>query len=257
MDGQNSLFRFPRILLSRLSSQSTATNILTATTASAAVFVAFIVSDYRAWKALGTGGSPPTPQGYWRMTKLRLIRAFSFDSLRDASKLSQEGPSYLNIWLPNRTKSRPKTQSRTMPQRQIPVKLDQAVKQRLHALPKKYCKENPTLLKFDLSNVEGRSSDAIYALPNLPNRHPSATDRILKDEIAHTHHAEDSLHVWLSQADARKVVESGWGERFPLSAMGMLHPGLTFVYAPRSMDDVDIIEEIIKAGVAYVTGERL
>lgn len=191
------------------------------------------------------------------MTKIRLIRAFSFDSLRDASKLSEEGPSYLNIWLPNRSKSRPKTQSRTMPQRQIPVKLDEAVKQRLHNLPKKFCKEHPTLLKLDLSNVEGRSSDAIYALPNLPNRHPTATDRMLKDEIAHAHHAENSLHVWLSQADARKVVESGWGERFPLSAMGMLHNGLTFVYAPRSMEDVDVIEEIIKAGVAYVTGERI
>lgn len=243
--------------MDRLAAQSTATNILTATTASAALFAAWVWSDYHAWKGLGTGGTPPTPQGYMRMTKLRLIRAFSFDSLRDPSKLSQEGPSYLNIWLPNRSKSRPKTQSRTMPQRQVPVKLDEAVKQRLHALPKKYCKENPTLLKLDLSNVEGRSSDAIYALPNLPNRHPSATDRILKDEIAHTHHAENSLHVWLSQADARKVVESGWGERFPLSAMGMLHPGLTFVYAPKSMEDVDVIEEIIKAGVAYVTGERL
>lgn len=257
----NSFFRFPRTFLDRVTahfnSQSTTANVLTATTASAALFAAWVVSDYHAWKALGTGGTPPTPQGYVRMTKWRLIRAFSFDSLRDPSKLSPEGPSYLNIWLPNRSKSRPKTQSRPMPQRQVPVKLDEAVKHRLHALPKKYCKEHPTLLKLDLSNVEGRSADAIYALPNLPNRHPSATDGMLKDEIAHTHHAENSLHIWLSEADARKVVESGWGERFPLSAMGMLHPGLTFVYAPRSMDDLDVIEEIVKAGVAYVTGETL
>lgn len=257
MDNHKSLFRFPQSLMDRLSSQSTATTILTATTASAALFAAWVVSDYRAWKALGTGGTPPTPAGYWRMTKLRIKWALSFDDLRDPSKLSEEGPSYLNIWLPNRSKTRPKTQSRTMPQRSIPVPLDEAVRERLHALPKKYCKDHPTILKYDLSNTEGRTADAIYALPNLPNRHPNATDRIIKDEIAHTHPVDNSLHVWLSQADARKVVESGWGERFPLGAMGMLHPGMTFVYAPRSMADLIVIEEIIKAGVAFVTGERI
>jgi hypothetical protein len=87
------------------------------------------------------------------------------------------------------------------------------VQARLHGLPRKLCSQYSDLLRLDLSHTEGKSSDGIYARDGLPRRNVSATDRILQDEIAHVHPAENSLHVWLSQADARKVVSTGWGER--------------------------------------------
>ena len=178
--------------------------------------------------------------------------------MRDAAVLATaDGPKNLTRSLPQREGERPKILSRTMPQRQKPEPLDSSIRERVHAIPSKYCKEHPDILILDLSKTEGRSTDAIYAKPDLPGRHPSAKDKILGNEIVHVHPAENSLHVWLSGPDAKEVIEKGWGERFPLSAMGMCHPSWIMVYAPRSMADVDVIEEIVAAGVQFLTGVKV
>lgn len=178
--------------------------------------------------------------------------------MRDTSSLATaEGPKNLTRSLPQRQGERPKILARTMPQRQKPEPLDPKIRERVHAIPAKFCREHPDILVLDLSKTEGRSTDAIYAKPDLPGRHPSAKDKILGNEIAHVHPAENSLHVWLSGPDAKEVIEKGWGERFPLSAMGMCHPSWIMVYAPRSMEDVDVIEEIVSAAVQYVAGIKV
>ena len=223
----------------------------------AALGTAWVIRDWNQWVAFGTGGTPPTPSGYWRMTKLRWRSFWSNEDMKDTSSLSGEGPKYLTEELPQRQGKRPQIMARTMPQRQKPEDIDPAVQERLHALPAKYCKENQDVIVLDKSKTEGRSTDAIYAKPDLPGRHPSAKDRILGDEIAHAHPAENSLHVWLSGPDAKRVIENGWGERFPLSAMGMCHPSWIMVYAPRSMEEVDTVEDIVKAAIAYLTGKSL
>ncbi|KAK3686668.1 hypothetical protein LTR37_019599 [Vermiconidia calcicola] len=219
---------------------------------------AYIVRDYNQWISFGSGGTPPTPSGYWRMTKLRWRAYWSGDDMRDPAPLfNVDGPQFLSSELLQRRGERPQILARTMPQRQKPEVLTPSVKDRLHGIPAKYCNENPDILTLDLSKTEGKSTDAIYAKPDLPGRHPSAQDKILGNEIAHVHPAENSLHVWLSGPDAKTVVEKGWGERFPLSAMGLCHPSLVMVYAPRSAEDVDVIEEIVKAGVGYLTGVKI
>ena len=177
--------------------------------------------------------------------------------MRDTSKLSDDGPKFLHKELPQRRGDRPRIMSRTMPQRQIPDPLDAVVKERLHALPAKFSREHPDVLILDKSKTEGGSTDAIYAKPDLPGRHPSAKNRILGNEFLHAHPAENSLHVWLSPPDAKAVVGKGWGERFPLSAMGLTHPSFIFVYAPRSMEEVDVVEDIVKAAIAYLTGKSV
>lgn len=232
---------------------ASATAIATVAAASAA----WLVVDYNQWTSFGTGGTPPTPSGYWRMTKLRWRAYWSGDDMKDTSSLSSDGPKFLIKELPQREGKRPQIVARTMPQRQKAKELDPAVRERLHAIPAKYCKEHPDILLLDLSKTEGRSTDAIYARPNLPGRDPSAKDRILGDEIAHVHPAENSLHVWLSPPDAKEVIENGWGERFPLSAMGMCHRSWIMVYAPRSAEEVDVVEEVVKAGVGFLTGKSI
>lgn len=223
-----------------------------------ALTAAWVIRDYNQWVSFGSGGTPPTPSGYWRMTKLRWRAFRSGDDMRDASPLATaDGPRNLTRSLPKRDGDRPQILARTMPQRQRPEPLDPKVRERVHGLPAKFCKEHPDVLILDLSKTEGRSTDAIYAKPDLPGRHPSAKDKILGNEIAHVHPAENSLHVWLSGPDAKEVVEKGWGERFPLSAMGMCHPSFIMVYAPRNMADVDVIEEIVSAGVQFLTGVKV
>lgn len=270
-----------------LDAKATATAAFAAVGTFAVLSAAWVVYDYNQWVAFGTGGTPPTPSGYvslplplrasyisqraeysqsnvrslltllqWRMTKFRWRMFRSSDDLRDASKIEASGPTYLRN-LPLRAGQRPRIVARTMPQRQQPEKIDPAVRERVHNLPKKYCDQHPQFLTLDLSKTEGRSTDAIYANPDLPGRDPAAKDRMLGNEVAHVHPAENSLHVWLSPSDAKQAVEKGWGERFPLSSLGMLHPSFIMIYAPRSMDEVDVIEEIVQAGIGYLTGEKV
>jgi hypothetical protein len=224
----------------------------------AALTTTWILIDYYQWTSFGTGGTPPTPSGYWRMTKLRWKAFRSGHDLRDASVLTgAAGPQFLPEDLPTRAGPRPKILSRTMPQRQQPEPLDSVLQERLQKLASTICSMHSDILTLAPSKTEGFSADAIYAHPALPGRHPSAKDRILGDEIAHVHPAENSLHVWLSGPDAKMVVEKGWGERFPLSAMGMCHQSWVMVYAPRDERELEVVEQIVKAGIGYLTGMKI
>lgn len=222
-----------------------------------ALTFAWLVYDYYSWVSFGTGGTPPNLKGYLKITKFRLLRAMSSDRLTDVSKLPRDGLSYLKQPLPKRQGPPPHIISRTLPQRQDPAPLSGDVWKRLHAVPSLYVQKYPDSLILDKSITEGRSTDAIYARPDLPGRKNATHDPILGDEIAHVHPAENSLHVWLTKVDTRKVVEAGWGQRFPLASLGMVDEGWTFVYAPRSMEEVDVVEQIVRAGIGHLTGQEV
>lgn len=221
---------------------------------SIALSVLWVYNDYWAWVSFGTGGTPPNFKGYLRITNFRIKRFLTFDDLKDASRLSASGPSYLSKPISRRGGVPPRIISRTLPQRQYPEPLAADISKRLHEIPQKYAARFPELLNLDKSVTEGRSTDAIYAKPYLETRKNGGHDRVLGDEIAHVHPAENSLHIWLTEADCKKVVSAGWGERFPLASLNMVHQGWTFIYAPRTMQEVDMIEEFVKAGIQHVTG---
>lgn len=243
--------------LRKLISESPVNAAIAGSSVLVALTLAWLIHDFNAWVAFGTGGTPPNLQGYLKITKFRILRALSGDSLRDASKLPTNGLSYLGRPLPRRQGPSPYILSRTLPQRQSPAPLDKDIYDRLHGLPAMYAKKYPELLILDKSVTEGRSTDAIYARPELPGRKKATQDPVLGDEIAHVHPAENSLHVWLTLTDTRKVVEAGWGERFPLASLQMVDGGWTFLYAPRTMEEVDVVSEIMRAGIGHLTGQRV
>jgi hypothetical protein len=70
----------------------------------------------------------------------------------------------------------------------------------------------PHTLRLSLSNAEGETADTIYARPESPACNTEAQK--VGFEIAHVHPTDNSLHMLLSPADARAVVEAGWGRRF-------------------------------------------
>lgn len=224
----------------------------TALTTLLVLSLSWTISDFRAWLAFGTGGTPATWQGYLRMTKFRLLRLLHPADLRDASPLSTSTPSYLTTPLQQRKGPRPRIMARTMPHRQVPEPIDPAARERLLNLMKDLAAQYPHLLTVAPSKTEGGSTDAIYAREDLETLNPVAKkDTLLKREIAHAHPSDNSLHVWMSEADARKVVETGWGERFPL---GFVSKGWVMIYAPRSGEEVDVVVGIVRAGVGWVTG---
>jgi hypothetical protein len=233
----------------------------TATSAAAAALtlsVAWVVSDFYAWKAFGTGGTPPTWAGYWRMTKFRINRILLFgkDDLSDPSPLSGSGPKFLDAsTIPQRKGERPKMMARTMPQRQVPYKKGTAapgVEERVAKMMATFAAKHPDIIELRPSKTEGGSTDAIYGKPDIATINPKTkTSGMLGTEIAHAHPSEGSLHVWLSEADAKTVVEKGWGMRFPLA---FIDKGWAMVYAPRTMAEVDVVEMIVKAGIAWIAG---
>ena len=82
-------------------------------------------------------------------------------------------------------------------------------------------------------------------------------------EICHAHPRDGSMHLTLHPADVKTVVDAGWGERDPIaqSEWGwwwrLISPasaGFTMIYSPRNQEELDIIEEIIRAAAWWVGG---
>lgn len=75
-----------------------------------------------------------------------------------------------------------------------------------------------------------------------------------KGEFAHLHSYDGSFHVQLSPKDMAFVIESGWGELFPISgALWGKIPYVVLVYAPRTREETDIVSKILIASFEYAT----
>ena len=71
-------------------------------------------------------------------------------------------------------------------------------------------------------------------------------------EFAHIHpqaNGSGSLHLRLPVDQAKEVVERGWGEWHPFAVDGTM-PGMVMVYAPRSDEDLKVVQTIIEAAAA-------
>lgn len=244
-------------------SQQPSTRLAAATAlTTTSILVAWVLADYSAWKSFGTGGTPPTWAGYWRMTKIRVNHTLSGPDLRDASPLDpNKGPRYLPEGFEQhpRQPPRPRIMSRTMPQRQVPWKdtqMEDGVRARVQGLCATMALKYDQLVYLAPAKTEGGAADGIYAKP-VSTLNPLVNDpknKILQGEVGHAHPADDSLHVWLSEGDARRVVEGGWGERFPLA---FVDRGFVMVYAPRTMQEADVVEAIMKAAIGFVCGQKV
>lgn len=185
------------------------------------------------------------------MTKLRIKALLDNDDLLDTSVYSKTGPAYL-IDLPIRSSPRPKLMPRILPQRQVPDKiLSTASQTRLHSIVSSLAEAHSDVFEVKPSHTEGKTTEGLYARHDLKTLNPVARDKILDHEIGHTHPADDSLHVWLSDRDAIEVVSKGWGQRFCLT---FVKKGWVMIYAPRNMDEVEVVERIVKAAARFITG---
>ncbi|ETN36487.1 uncharacterized protein HMPREF1541_08765 [Cyphellophora europaea CBS 101466] len=227
------------------------------------LLAAWVVMDYNAWREFGTGGTPPTWAGYWRMTKIRFNRLLASDDLRDPSPLdASAGPRYLpaDFDQKRRVGPRPRIMARTMPQRQVPYKksdFDDGVEARVQSMCATLALKYEKLVYLAPAKTEGGAADGIYSREELETLNPAVKhpkNKILAGEVGHAHPADGSLHVWLSEGDARRVVEGGWGERFPLA---FVDKGWVMVYAPKTMTEADVVEEILKSGIGWVCGQKV
>lgn len=75
------------------------------------------------------------------------------------------------------------------------------------------------------------------------------------NEICHIHGMEGSYHATLSCTDAKEVISKGWGERHRLAGT-YLNLGYVFVYAPRNLEEVDVMGKVFRAGIAFMAGGK-
>jgi hypothetical protein len=190
------------------------------------------VRDYRAWRALGEGGLPPTPLGWLTTTALRLATRDRFlvrpQSTQDGHRLAG---------LPMRRGARPPVARYPVPHRVLgPPPADDVL----------------LALRRLLDELAG--SPGLEYRTSHWERHHQALWRTGPDrEIAHLHPVDGSLHVVLGPADAQHAIDRGWGELHPLAGVPRLGlPGTyTLLYPPRGAEDIAAIRLLLTNAVEH------
>ena len=125
---------------------------------------------------------------------------------------------------------------------------------------------NPTLLESKLSHYEKHNA-AIYVHQSLLSANASSlpdTAKVAQGEIGHIH-PDSSFHLYFSPADARLVIERGWGERHRLARMQPWYfgrkknlfgiaPSYILLYGPRDQAELSVAKTLLHASVEFMTG---
>ncbi len=115
----------------------------------------------------------------------------------------------------------------------------------------------------------------VFALPGVEDRPtvvslPGARGMWLSDDLALVHpeaivngrefahiHPDGSLHAPLPFERALEVAEKGWGERHPWADEREGWDGFVMLFTPQSMDELDVIFQLIVESYNHVTGETV
>ncbi len=153
----------------------------------------------------------------------------------------------LNI--PNREGERPKT-TNTNPHEQLTqnpsAECHQLFKEKLFCFDE--VSRRPSLI-----SVPG--AEALWLSEDKPC---NCTDGfMIGREFAHIHPAYDgSLHMALSAEDFQTVIEKNWGEQHPLAGGGLIPETIALVYAPRNIEEMDIVMQIVNASLKNATATK-
>lgn len=232
-----------------------------------------VYNDYHNFISLGPGGTPSTLLGYAKITYLRIFALSDPYTAPSVSEDTYPTVGYLqrvHPHIPIRTGSRPKVAG-IAPQRQVSQYGSRAMYQ---------------LLRTSLNNLALRQSDKFKAGVSCFEKKGLALfsldpiNTTCKGEICHVHHSDHSFHMNLHPNDAKEFLEKGWGERHPMagacapiiisdllsylptSLAAWLSPRVVpeqfvMIYAPRNMEELQVVCHIIEAAAFWVCGERL
>ncbi|KAF2746536.1 hypothetical protein M011DRAFT_387894, partial [Sporormia fimetaria CBS 119925] len=209
----------------------------------------YIHTDYKAFLSLGPGGTPSTPAGY---AKLKLLSLFCLrNPLTPIPIPSHYRPQtgYLSS-LPQRPGPRPEIRG-IAPQRQLtarsPPQIYNAFLQRLRALA-----ADPANALVEKTSCFEKHSSAFFA------KRPITGTCRCGGEVCHVHACDGSLHLSLHPADVGVMIASGRGERHPLAKGGWMRrfvpKEFCLVYAPRDEKECEVVLEIVRASVWWVSG---
>ncbi|KAI9851507.1 MAG: hypothetical protein M1824_002617 [Vezdaea acicularis] len=208
--------------------------------------------DYHNFISLGPGGTPQTVAGYLRITFLRLF-ALRNPYLPAPTPLHLRfSKGYLsNSVLSRRIGPRPEVTG-IAPHRQTTEKGSPKNYGALVAAIRELHSRHPNRLRINTSCFE-KFSTGLFSVNKV--------NRTCNGEVCHAHPSDGSLHLTLHPADARIVLEAGWGERHPLARGGwctrFVPLGFLMIYAPRSEEELTTVMHIVTAAAGWVGGEPL
>ncbi|KAI0839125.1 hypothetical protein F5Y06DRAFT_28158 [Hypoxylon sp. FL0890] len=242
----------------------------------AAPLLAYAISCYRQWLAIGKGGVPYNFLGWLAQSSLHLIARSdtqrpvpkSFKRVEDVAALygPAGGKSYFSsgFTLETRKGETPVVPGFVAPQRQTSDVPSGGMIGRETAFLSALAHKNPVVFELQTSTLEGPPHKALWLRPGqtLTEEEKRAEEKFhvrlgygSKGEWAHVH-GEGSAHVTLSPVDAAAVIEKGWGRRHPLSGVGGRWArapwGYVFLYAPRDEAEWGVWREIVLASARYV-----
>ena len=204
------------------------------------------IIDFRKWKKLGKGGVPYNIFGWLIVTAIRPFKRNPFSSKYFEGDIGSNCDKADIDSLPHRNGERPVIAKHPVPHRQLNQIRNDTIKESLQKTFDQMVESHNKDLNYDLSQFEKRNKAIWLRNPESGNSCPCANG-----EIAHIHQIDGSMHMILSPSDAKKVIDSGWGELHPLA--GKFIPVKTYVliYSPRDKEDLKVIESILAASVVH------
>lgn len=195
------------------------------------------------------GGLPANPFGWLVASYFRLR---SNDPLDTATLEDDDATVATLVGIPSRTGPRPRMAAWPIPNRQLDQAVDAAMQTRLSAAFDNAAARRHELLGYRLSHFEKRNQ----ALTLLQPARGHADAAKSHGEIAHMHD-DGSMHMIFSKADARLVIERGWGERHPsIGVLRALPLTYLYVYPPRDATELAVVERLLEASITHMTAER-
>ena len=215
--------------------------------------------DYSLYLSYGPGGLPYNAVGWLATNLLGLLSVNPFTA-PVAQQGSRSSNSFLRDTLAMRHGSRPRIGRHPVPQRQLEQipspEMRQKTEERFDDLAYALCLRD--IVEVKQSGLE-RHYKAMFVSSRQTLNEVAA---LSNGEICHIHRGVDgSIHVVLSAADCKQVIDQGWGQRHLLSGVATLKRlvGLslpvhyTLLYAPRNDTEIATVMEIIKASVRFLT----
>lgn len=205
--------------------------------------------DFRRWVALGPGGLPPTARGWVVTTRLRMRKRDPIDpAMFDLSDAHLDGTIFLDN-LPKRGGPRPKIAPWPIPHRQTNQFASTLYQRRTAALFDNAVSAQAALVEYRLSFYEKHTPAISLRLPECGHAHAL----LGQGEVAHVHPSDGSMHMIFSVADARRIIECGWGERHPLAGVRPRLPiTYLYIYPPRDDFELGIIGDLLSASVGHM-----
>lgn len=206
--------------------------------------------EFKAFIALGPGGTPQTLAGFLKIYLLNFVKIR--DPTTPPTLIPNDFPSSSLLNLPHRAGSRPETRG-IAPHRQVSQQGDPKTYALLASSLAYLTRSHPQDVYQATSCFEAHSTGffAKHALGSITTK--------CRGEVCHAHPSDGgSLHLVLSPADLKVVLERGWGERHPLARGGWFErfvpESFAMVYAPRDAWEVEVVLRITRAAAGHVMG---